>query len=366
MNPLVLVTGFLGSGKTSLLRQLLPELKRARLQPHVILNDYANADLDSATLRDLVPDIQAITGSCVCCNSMDALILTLDELKLGERDVVLLEANGTTDPLPLIEALLVTPLHHRYPCLLQINLIDAKRWQKRSANNELERMQARTASHLLFTWTDVADKGRQNEVRESVRRLNPRATEVDLEAFANELVSLANLSDDALPPAFLKWSHLSPTATSPFNLTPIPGAKPPVRSSSAAESLLFPPLLNSRNHPKHALAHRFRAIELEVPTGIRPLQLVAWLESLPPDIVRAKGIVRFADHPNRFHFFQRVEDTVSFKELLIKPPDNLTLALLIGVDLDEPALRDHAARMMHGPGAGETGPTAGEQEETVE
>jgi G3E family GTPase len=73
MTPLVLITGFLGSGKTTRLRELLPHLIEAGVRPHVILNDYANADVDSATLRDLVPDITPITGSCVCCDSRDEL-----------------------------------------------------------------------------------------------------------------------------------------------------------------------------------------------------------------------------------------------------------------------------------------------------
>jgi len=363
MTPLVLITGFLGSGKTSLLRQLLPELKRAGVQPHVILNDYANADLDSSTLRDLVPDITPITGSCVCCNSMDDLILTLDELTLGERDVVLVEANGTTDPLPLIEVFLLTRLRHRYPCLLQINLIDAKRWQKHGAENELERMQARTASHLMFTWLDAAAKERQLNVRTEVKKINPRAVEIEVAAFAHELISLASMSAEELPPPFIKWPQTQSAGGPSFSLPHLPGAKPATIAPPAVENIFTSPLFNRRNHAKHALAHRFRAVQLEVPHGLRPLQLVAWLEALPPAIVRAKGIVQFEGQAKRFHYFQRVEDTVSFNELMAEPPGDLTLALLVGIDLDEPALRAQATRMLHDAAAVGFPSTAAEMEE---
>ena len=346
MTPLVLITGFLGAGKTTLLRELLPLLNKAGVRPHVILNDYANAELDSATLRDLVPDIQPITGSCVCCNSMDDLLGTLMDLQLGERDVVLVETNGTTDPLPLLEVFLLTQLRRRFPCLLQIALIDAKRWQRRGTNDELERMQARTASHLYFTWMDAAAQGRQLNVRTEAKRLNPRAEEVSVESFANKLVALIGLPDEAAPPAFVAWPRAGSSGPSLFSLPPIPGGKSARPANDEEASIFSSPLLKSRKHVKHALAHRFRAIQLEVPRGLRPLQLVAWLESLPAAVIRAKGIIEFADQPGKFHYFQRVEDTVFFNEMFIQPPDDLTLALLVGIDLDEAALRADAQRLL--------------------
>lgn len=337
MTPLILITGFLGSGKTSLLRELLPHLIKARIRPHVILNDYANAEVDSATLRDLVPDIQPISGSCVCCNSMDDLLGTLMDLQLGERDVVLVEANGTTDPLPLLEVFLLTQLRRRFPCLLQIALIDAKRWQRRGTADELERMQARTASHMLFTWTDAAAKGRQLDVRNAVKKLNPRAVQTDVESLAREIIALVSMNGATAPPTFVTWPRRAASGASPFALPPPPGSLRTGRTGSKPP-LFFSPLLKGHKHAKHALAHRFRAIQLEVPRGLRPLQLVAWLESLPPSVIRAKGIVQFTGEPGRYHYFQRVEDTVSFNDLFIEPPDGLTLALLVGIGLDEPAL----------------------------
>ena len=47
MTPLILIAGFLGAGKTTLLRALLPRLGARGLRPHVILNDYENADVDA-------------------------------------------------------------------------------------------------------------------------------------------------------------------------------------------------------------------------------------------------------------------------------------------------------------------------------
>ena len=116
--PLVLVAGFLGSGKTTLLRTLLPELRAAGILPHVILNDYRNAEVDAATLegdRDL---ITPIAGTCICCGSQEELMRALVDARLGPDSVMLLEANGTADTAEIIELLTVDRRLARYtpPC----------------------------------------------------------------------------------------------------------------------------------------------------------------------------------------------------------------------------------------------------------
>lgn len=344
MTPLVLITGFLGAGKTSLLRRLLPLVKEAGLRPHVILNDYANAEVDSATLRALVDDITPITGSCVCCGSLDELLMSLEDIPLGERDVVLVETNGTTDPLPLIETLLLVPAGQRFGALSQVHLVDCQRWQTRRYSNELERKQTRTASHGIYAWRDRVGDAREAEVRTAVRRLNPRIRETDPEALAQELATLAATPDGQLPRTFV--SVFDPEVDERFRVATIfdnPAGRPPKAKSSTfdlARNGLQP---RAAHDPSHALAHRYTALQLELPRRVRPLALIAWLENLPPNVIRAKGIVEFADTPGKFQFFQRVEDTVAFEELPCDPPEGLTLALLIGIELDEVELRKDLA-----------------------
>jgi len=338
--PLVLLTGFLGSGKTTLLRRLLELLRAADIRVHVVLNDYANAALDSATLRDLAPDIIPITGSCVCCDSLGDLLGELEDLPLGDRDVVLVETNGTTDPLPLIERSLVHPAMRRYRDLLQVALVDVKRWQRRGHNNELERMQLRPASHVLFTWLDAVDGARQASVREGVERLNPRARILVAETLAAELVRRVEGEHAGLPAGFTPWFP-APKNTD-FQILP---TKRP-SGNQAAHDFLSPRkghgCASGEACSAHELAHRFTALQLELPRDLPRERLTRWLDSLPLSVIRAKGLVEFAGEPERYHFFQRVEEAVSFTELPITPPDGLTLALLVGIGLDPAALRREA------------------------
>ena len=63
MPPLILIVGFLGSGKTTYLRRLLPELRGRGIDPHVIINDYQNARVDAELLRELAVSIVPNTTS---------------------------------------------------------------------------------------------------------------------------------------------------------------------------------------------------------------------------------------------------------------------------------------------------------------
>jgi G3E family GTPase len=71
MPPLVLLVGFLGSGKTTFLKALLPLLKEHCVVPRVIIN-YQNAEVDAEQLVAFVDRVEAIRGSCICCSSNEA------------------------------------------------------------------------------------------------------------------------------------------------------------------------------------------------------------------------------------------------------------------------------------------------------
>ena len=72
--PVILLTGFLGAGKTTFLRQLLLATQKAGVSADVILNDYADAKLDSATLEGLAASIEPLTATCACCEGLDYLL----------------------------------------------------------------------------------------------------------------------------------------------------------------------------------------------------------------------------------------------------------------------------------------------------
>lgn len=308
--PTVLLVGFLGAGKTTFVRELLPILESRGLEPYVLINDYQNARIDAGSLKHLVEEVEAINGNCVCCDSIHELIDRLLSIPAKPHRVVLIEANGTTDPFSLIEHLIAhAELRRRFTPLMQVGVIDMKRWQKRAWHNDLERLQAESASHLVFTRVDSMKPERCARVRSDLEWLNPRSVETSPEKLAEEL------------------SRLVAEAQKP---------QPPVKFTVAKSRAI--------HRHDHSLAHGFVAIQLDLPAQVDGPAFYQWLRELPDSVLRVKGIVQLAELPD-FHFvFQRTDDTPRQPTMFPLPvePTMPPCAVLIGVRLAEEEIRREA------------------------
>lgn len=125
------------------------------------------------------------------------------------RQAVLLEASGSADPSTLLAQLATAPeVRARFAPVIQVSLVNTHRWQKRFWHNELERWQARTASHLMMTWTDRVDEGRRDEVRAALQKLNPRTAFAEAASLLDLLRRFAD--EPAAPPPPLGRLSISP------------------------------------------------------------------------------------------------------------------------------------------------------------
>ncbi len=329
--PLVLIIGFLGAGKTTLLRELLPLLESRGLNPFVIINDYANARVDASSLVKKGRTVTPINGNCICCDSVIELMNVLLEIPLTENRVVLIEANGTTDPTALIEHLLVNPeLRRRFAPVLQVGVVDLKRWQKRHWHNELERLQVETASHLLFTRDDEVPKKRSAQVRADIEWFHHKAAPIRARSFADELEKLVKTS--ALHAA--QHSH-------PCRQCNTEHLEHDHHHEHEHHHEHHHEHEHEHEHDRHGLSHAFVGVQIELPAIMQSADLQRWLRSLPPEVLRVKGVVQLAEQPGRWHQFQRI-DELRGEAALFELPQNPAVpacAVLIGVKLDESAIR---------------------------
>ena len=310
--PLLFITGFLGAGKTTLLRSLLEELKKLDCRADVILNDYENAEIDASTLHGRAASIFPIAASCACCDSLEDLVKLCLAAQNSEGDVLLIELNGTADPLPLLETF--TLLEKKMPFLprWQAGIIDGRHWGKREQFTSLEQRQVETATHWQLTHSDDLGEIEREEVAGSVGELNPYANKISAKQLAEELVQACESSDQSSV-------ELDPSE---------------IRQKRKARG-------------GHVLSHRFTGHQIPMPGRYRSEQIIRLLEGLPDEVVRAKALVELEDAPDSRWLFNRtgrhpVEDPEQV-EGLTRTPGSL---LCIGPNLSPEKLRDEFERQI--------------------
>jgi G3E family GTPase len=272
MIPLALVAGFFGAGKTRFLTTVIPELHARGLSAQVLLNDFESAEIDATRLTTLSSLVTPLSGECVCCSSLEELLTALATMPVTPNSVTLIEANGATKTEELLGSLTTDRRLTRYALPLQVTIVDAQRWQKRWWHNGLEANQTRTATHVHVNWTERVRADRLAEVEGGIRAMNPHARFTSPTDFAGELqrLAVASAADDTRP---------APAAS---------GRRDHV-------------------HHDHAHEHPFASIVLTLPDVVSRDAFIAFVRTLPPLVVRAKGLVRFADQPDAMYVWNRVD-----------------------------------------------------------
>lgn len=111
MTPIILLTGFLGSGKTTILSRLLRLPAYARTA--VIINEFGETGLDHDLIAAGQDGIVALTNGCLCCRVQTDLARTLLDLAqrraTGEIDFdrLIIETSGLADPVPILQSLAI-------------------------------------------------------------------------------------------------------------------------------------------------------------------------------------------------------------------------------------------------------------------
>lgn len=186
MIPVTLLTGFLGSGKTTVLNRLLKSPKAARTA--VIVNEFGEIGIDHDLIETGSERLVNLPGGCICCSVRSDLADTLRGLfqrrvrgQVAEFDRVIIETTGLADPLPIIQTLMTDPLvSARFTLDGVVTTADAVNgWETLDREHEA-RDQVAVADRLLLTKTDLADPAITERLAERLRALNPLAPIVGL------------------------------------------------------------------------------------------------------------------------------------------------------------------------------------------
>jgi G3E family GTPase len=102
--PAVVVSGFLGSGKTTfILKSLLPRLKGRKIS--VVVNDFGEINYDKIRLYQEGLEVYGIEGNCFCCELGGEFLNTLASIKRQGVEFLVVETSGVSDPSPIYYSL---------------------------------------------------------------------------------------------------------------------------------------------------------------------------------------------------------------------------------------------------------------------
>lgn len=174
------LSGYLGSGKTTVLQKLLEGAKARGWRAAVLMNEAGDVNLDGELLTKDVP-MAELLGGCICCSVKNDLGVSLLQLAREHRpDVIWIESTGVAQPLEMMDAVTDVSMYAKLELRGLITVVDAGHLLDRlrlgaGKTLRLMREQIRGASLLLLSKTDLVGPGEAEEVRAQLRAWNPSA-----------------------------------------------------------------------------------------------------------------------------------------------------------------------------------------------
>ncbi|GAB2892977.1 CobW family GTP-binding protein [Paralcaligenes ginsengisoli] len=288
---LIVIGGYLGSGKTSLLNHILTHSRGKRIT--VLVNDFGQINIDAALIARRTQEVIALANGCICCTIGGELATAL--IRLGTAtprpEYLIIESSGVSNPGKIAQ---IGLLDKTYELDSIVVTVDAERIDQHLQDpyvGDMVAQQIRAAHLLLINKIDLIDSATKQKRIGLLKTVSGR----------QRLIETVN---GAIAPELF------------FSPDFAPGARPEPFSRLADKPLS-------------------RVASFSVTTGDFPdkAQLERNLKSLPNEVLRAKGIVYFAADPRAFSV-QVVGHRVAIKPVAVGA-DMARVSVLVFIGLQE-------------------------------
>lgn len=194
--PIHLITGLLGSGKTTCLKQLIKQKPNTE-NWLILINEFGEVDIDTPQLQSQNHDniqLKSIAGGCVCCSAQIGLVATLQQLlsTKNQFDRIFIEPTGLGHPAKIVDTLLKTTFPQalalqKIICLITPQQLTIERWKKSNVMRDLVTL----ADCILLNKTDLAEAENINEANQILQNLYPPKAEIQKTQFGQ--IDLKNI-----------------------------------------------------------------------------------------------------------------------------------------------------------------------------
>lgn len=179
MKDVYLFSGFLGSGKTSMLTDVLRQLKEKGLKPAVIMNELGRLPFDSQAVDEDVPLKEMLEG-CICCSGAEKTEAQIQSLLMDAKfDVLIIETTGAAHPVEALDAVYSPLFAEQLNIKGIVTVADSKLWLEREKLTPQVRSlyleQIRHAHLLIANKMDLLTDAEQGKVVFEMQNVNSNA-----------------------------------------------------------------------------------------------------------------------------------------------------------------------------------------------
>jgi len=172
--PVTILTGFLWSGKTTLLNKILDNKQWYKIA--VIENEYGEESIDSELIGQDVAELIEIKDGCMCCVVRWDLIAWVEKLLDSGKDIdyIIIEASGMSEPWPVAQTFIMENFGGRTRLDSVVCVVDAQNFHNKIVQSLQTTYEQIEAAHfiVLNKIEDVSEE-KKSEIQESVRKINP-------------------------------------------------------------------------------------------------------------------------------------------------------------------------------------------------
>ena len=304
--PVVVLAGFLGAGKTTVLNQLLRSATDVHLG--VVVNDFGSVGIDALLVAGWADSTVSLENGCLCCStedgSVDELLTALTRRREPPLDAVVVEASGLAEPAAMVRQVLASSVPGvAYGGL--VVAVDAVEFEATLRRHPVLADHVGMADVVLLTKTDLVDAAAVAGLLARCRELNP-------------------------------WAPVVPAARGELDARLLFDPHPPrQRQLALGEVAVGDEAPGDHAEHLHAL---YDTVTFTSDEPLDPRAFVAFLDARPSGVFRLKGFVRFAvrGHEQR-HVLHAVGAAVRFTRDAWpagRPPRTEVVCIGAGLDAD--------------------------------